>query len=150
MKRYVVGFLFDSVKGRVLLIEKKRPEWQLGKLNGIGGGINEHENEFDAMSREFQEEAGLLIYPQDWKQFHILKDELVEVYFFYYIGVNAEIHSCKSRTDEELKIIDVYNLHYENTIPNLKWLIPMCLDEQHIFSESKSNITVTQVKQDNR
>jgi hypothetical protein len=35
---YVVGFAFDT-DGRVALIRKNRPEWQAGRLNGIGGHV---------------------------------------------------------------------------------------------------------------
>ncbi len=44
MKLYVVGFMFTEDEKQVVLIEKKRPEWQAGKLNGVGGkiGINSH------------------------------------------------------------------------------------------------------------
>ena len=36
---YVVGFAFDKKRENVALIQKNRPPWQKGKLNGIGGHI---------------------------------------------------------------------------------------------------------------
>ena len=39
MQKYSLGFVFDLPVEKVLLIEKQRPEWQKGKLNGIGGKI---------------------------------------------------------------------------------------------------------------
>ena len=55
--RYVLGFVFSLDASRVLLIWKNRPEWQKGKLNGIGGKIEEGELPIDAMKREFSEET---------------------------------------------------------------------------------------------
>ena len=56
---YVLGFAFTKDLKQVALIRKKRPEWQAGKLNGIGGKVNINEVPLLAMVREFQEEACL-------------------------------------------------------------------------------------------
>ena len=39
MTRYVAGFLVSDDRYYVALIRKKRPAWQEGRLNGIGGHI---------------------------------------------------------------------------------------------------------------
>ena len=57
MKRYVLGFYFDG--DRVLLINKTKPEWQRGKLNGLGGTVESGEAPILGMVREFREESGL-------------------------------------------------------------------------------------------
>jgi hypothetical protein len=57
-RRYVVGFMFDFAFERVALIRKRKPIWQAGKLNGIGGKIEANETREEAMRREFIEEAG--------------------------------------------------------------------------------------------
>lgn len=54
---YVVGFLFEADLQRVLLRLKARPAWQRGKLNGIGGKVEEGETPLYAMRREGREEA---------------------------------------------------------------------------------------------
>ena len=59
--KYVVGYCFDPYFEHVVLIEKARPEWQAGKLNGVGGKIEPKETPRRAMVREFQEEAGVYI-----------------------------------------------------------------------------------------
>lgn len=38
---YVCGFLFDRSFENVLLIRKNRPEKQKGRLNGVGGKVEE-------------------------------------------------------------------------------------------------------------
>jgi len=57
--RYVVGFAFDGLKDRVILIAKDHPDWQKGKWNGIGGHIEEGETPLQAMEREGREEAAI-------------------------------------------------------------------------------------------
>lgn len=37
MQHYVVGFQFARRGNLVTLIRKNHPEWQAGKLNGVGG-----------------------------------------------------------------------------------------------------------------
>ena len=54
--QYEVGFEFTASNDLVLLIRKNRPEWQKGKLNGIGGHIKVGETPLEAMRREFEEE----------------------------------------------------------------------------------------------
>src|SRR5436309_3669493 len=65
MQGYVCGFLFSPDRRRVLLIRKRRPAWQAGRLNGVGGKIEPGEGPGQAMRREFREEAGLDV--ADWQ-----------------------------------------------------------------------------------
>ena len=61
--QYVVIFpkVVNSQPGeKVLLVEKDRPAWQSGKLNLVGGKIEEGETPEQAALRELKEEAGLL------------------------------------------------------------------------------------------
>lgn len=58
--RYVLGFTFSPTFSHVLLLWKNRPAWQAGKLNGIGGKIEEGETAEEAMAREFTEETGIV------------------------------------------------------------------------------------------
>jgi len=50
----VVGFCFTLNQQLVVLILKNKPEWQRGKLNGVGGKIkiDTDESPLDAMVRE--------------------------------------------------------------------------------------------------
>ena len=43
MTHYTVGFAFSLDRQFVALIRKMRPRWQQGKLNGIGGHMNDDE-----------------------------------------------------------------------------------------------------------
>src|SRR5262245_6680033 len=59
MQSYVVSFLFDQRCERVLLMMKRRPAWQAGKRNGVGGKVEPGESVHDAMHREGLEEIGV-------------------------------------------------------------------------------------------
>jgi 8-oxo-dGTP diphosphatase len=133
----VAGFLFSPEKDKVVLIEKNHPEWQKGRLNGIGGHVKKEENLTEAMIREFKEEAGVEI--KDWKAFAImhgdrkrvpeLKSSIYfwEVSFFYAIG---PLDKVRSMTDEQIVIVDLESLYKFKLIWNLHWLIPLALDER--------------------
>lgn len=67
---YVLGFAFTPSKGGVLLIRRARPTWQAGKLNGVGGKIEETDWCIeDAMTREFLEETGITTQESQWQLF---------------------------------------------------------------------------------
>ena len=124
-ERYVVGLLFDENRNYVTLIRKTHHEWQKGSLNGPGGHIEEMETPEEAMIREFKEETGLE---------ETLWDEVVTLYnysqywevtFFRAFG---DVTKVTSMTDEEVQIHSAGSLP-SNVIPNLRWIIPLALDE---------------------
>ncbi len=128
--QYVVGFHFDSRREFVTLIEKKRPAWQEGKLNGPGGKVEPGESPHQAISREFSEEAGATIPPEAWRWFASLKTKDGSVVHFLAATRNANV---RTMTDER---VSVYNLGIVSDpghalIPNLRWLIPMALDDSN-------------------
>jgi 8-oxo-dGTP diphosphatase len=131
MQLYVCGFLFSPDRSRVLLIRKNRPAWQAGKLNGVGGKIEAGESPLDAMIREFREEAQLRI--ESWQEILVLsghedagKKSDWQGHFFRAFG---SIDEAVAVTDEALEIHPVNSLP-RDTIPNLRWIIPMLLDDE--------------------
>jgi len=128
MEDMVVGFLFSEDKSHVALIRKLRPEWQRMKLNGIGGHIEKDETPEQAMRREFREEAGVDIPENEWKYDAVLtgKNSNWRVHFFHAFG---DLSKLSSQTDEEITTTESYFLVDPYLIGNIKWLIPMCLDE---------------------
>jgi len=124
MQEYACGFLFSIDRQRVLLIRKRRPAWQAGKLNGVGGKLEAGESPLDAMIREFREEANLSI--NHWLHILTLTGADWRGHFFRAFG---EIDEAKSVTDEQLEIHRVDSLP-RDTIPNLHWMIPLMLDEE--------------------
>jgi 8-oxo-dGTP diphosphatase len=116
--RAVIGFLFDG-NGNVLMIKKNHPEWQRGRLNGIGGKIERGETPLQAMVREFREEAGAMV--TSWREFAVMSGDSYKLNLFT-AREKVKLHPT---TDEgTISWYPVNNLP-PNTLPNMRFLIPM-------------------------
>lgn len=133
MKEYTVGFLFDKPGLAVLLLRKTRPEWQAGKLNGVGGKLEPGESPLDCMVREGAEEAGLD--GVEWTEFCTISSARVydpeyqdgwRVHFFYCFDTVA-FRLAGPLTDEPIERWPTDTIYNAPVIPNLRWLIPMAL-----------------------
>jgi len=130
----VVGFLFNPEMDKVVLIEKNRPDWQKGFMNGVGGKTEESDQDiYFTMKREFSEEAGLDI--NDWNNFCSIYGRTWKCYFFF--SVSDKYNEVKTKTDEPVKIVNVKDLYDLPVIDNLRWLIPMCKDRAHKYCEAE-------------
>ena len=109
MIKYVVGIIFDDTHENTLLIRKQRPIWQLGKLNGVGGKIEENETSYEAMVRECEEECGLVLY--NWQLFDNYSDNNHFSVDFFTIKTSG-IHRAVSRTDEQVGVFNINTLNY--------------------------------------
>lgn len=146
-KKYVLGFAFDRAKEILVLIEKQKPEWQKGLLNGVGGKVEpEDESILHAMVREFKEETGVDTKEQindkkyGWHHFAtmIFKDDIMgggaEVYCFRLFSNN--IYKCETKETEQIKFINLRDKDGSlKMIKNLKVLIPMAMDEDFTYCE---------------
>lgn len=123
MKQYCLGFYF--AQNCVLLINKLGPEWQAGKVNGIGGSLEAGETGVCAMVREFKEETGHETQGFHWKRVCTMVFESVEIFVFAAFGDRLFV---PVQTDEK---VDWYPLKQlpDNIIPNLRWLVPVCLEK---------------------
>ena len=133
MQTYACGFFFSPDRTRVLLIRKRRPAWQAGELNGVGGKIEPGESPLDAMRREFREEAAAEV--ADWQEVLVLRgaDDAGsgrgwEGHFFRAFGDLASVHAL---TDEALEVHPAHAVP-RDTIPNLRWMIPLMLDVEAV------------------
>lgn len=128
-QEYVVGFMFSDTGKSIALIEKNRPEWQKGLLNGIGGKVENNEFPIFAMTREFKEETGYETKPSDWINFVILNDDTYVVHFYYTKNIHV-LSKLETKTDEKVSTmyLDYVLNRSKNVIPNLKWLLPLALD----------------------
>lgn len=128
MTTYVAGFRVDS-DGFTLLIEKLKPAWQAGKLNGIGGKIEPGEVAVGAMVREFEEETGIATEPSEWTMTVIITGKDFRVYFFMSRGSIGEWRQMEA---EQIRVAHTLELPV-NVISNLRWLIPLSLDNSVAF-----------------
>lgn len=125
---YVVGFYFAS-GSTVLAIRKRRPAWQRGQLNGIGGHVEADENFDMAMEREFLEETGVYVRVDRWTHFCTLHGPArVDVDDFegrFYFAETRKGDACaRTVTDEQVLWVSVDRL-IEEGVPDLRWLLPM-------------------------
>ena len=116
--------MFDTECKAVALVEKKHPKWQAGKLNAIGGHIEEGETPLRAMIREFREETGHTSDEYNWVYVCQLQGDDYIVDFYTSIG---PIRDLKTTTDEQIIVFGIDCITDENAIPNLTYLIPMAL-----------------------
>jgi 8-oxo-dGTP diphosphatase len=133
MQHFVNGFMFSPNRQRVTLIEKRQPAWQAGRMNGIGGKVEPGETPLDAMVREFEEEAGVRTLPDDWHHFVTLSGSDFVIYFYRAFSDNID----NVRT-VEAEIVSIHSIDAlpDTVLHNLRWLIPMALDEKLDFREA--------------
>jgi len=126
-KKQVLGFLMNEDK--VVLIRKRKGTWQEGRLNGIGGTVEEGETFHEAMVREFEEEAG--IRKPVWSevgQINLLdsdseEKDLIVTIFFAYASVD-DLHEVKTMTDEKVDIYDLQDVFKaDDVLFNVKYML---------------------------
>lgn len=128
MIKYVLGFAFSKDEEFILLMIKNRPTWQAGKLNGIGGKIEDGETEQQAMVREFKEETGVATTIEQWNWFAELKFENAIIHCFK--THLEDIHEAKTLTDERLEVHPVTKrILMTSAVQNVPWLILAALYE---------------------
>jgi 8-oxo-dGTP diphosphatase len=132
MQCFVNGFMFSVDKKRVALIEKRQPAWQAGHHNGIGGKTEPGESSIDAMVREFAEETGVLTQPDSWRHFVTLSGD--DFVIDFYCCISPKIDAVRTIEAEETSIHPVDMLP-DTVLHNLRWLIPMALDEKLDFNQ---------------
>ncbi len=126
MKRYVVGFMFDSKMESVVMVKKNRPAWQAGLHNGIGGKIEDGETPVDAMVREFSEEAGVESAAGMWAHVLTLRFPYAEVEFF--ACQNDEIfRTVKTCTDEEVVQMPIGRIEGKCVVENIPAAIELSM-----------------------
>jgi 8-oxo-dGTP diphosphatase len=118
--------VFDESLNEVLLIHKKRPASQAGKVNGLGGKLEAGEDAAACIEREVREEAGLSIAASAWTRAGTMRapDWSVELFAAVYRGDRADATTME---DQEVEWCRVDALPH-NAMSNLSWLIPMMRD----------------------
>lgn len=116
MQKYVAGLAFNESRKQVAMVLKNRPGWQAGQFNGIGGKVEEGEDFLDAMVREFDEETGVRIAPEQWTHIGSIHGPDFEVRF--YRAVTNAVLQCRTTTDEEIQLLPVSMLQDYPLVPN--------------------------------
>lgn len=127
MKKYTVGFIFNKDLSKVLLIHKTKPEWQAGRINGIGGKVEDGEEYVDCMVREAEEETGIKSKSKDWVSTGVIegKDAVIATFGYQYEG---ELFDAFVYEKEKIEWFSVQEIP-DNVIMNLNWLIPLTIEK---------------------
>jgi 8-oxo-dGTP pyrophosphatase MutT (NUDIX family) len=88
------------------------------------------------MRREFKEETGVEI--EDWREFLQLSGSSFCVHMFVAFSLHA--YTVKSMEKEKVKVYKVKRLNFNKTIENLRWIIPLALDKDSLYSIAREMI----------
>jgi 8-oxo-dGTP pyrophosphatase MutT (NUDIX family) len=122
---YVLCFMFNDDFSKVAMIRKKKPEWQAGLLNGIGGKVEPEEYPRIAMLREFEEETGYALDNNFLKHFCEMGGTDWKVHCY---ATRGHLEHLKTMESEPIEIIEVAGLWNERVIENIPWLVHMAID----------------------
>jgi 8-oxo-dGTP diphosphatase len=126
MKLYTVSFIFTPDFSQVLLVHKLAPEWQIGKLNGVGGKIEEGETPLACIVREVKEETNLDTDSSSWIHVGAMSGTSWHLELFTYI-YEGSTRDAITAGKEKIEWFSVDDLP-DSVIFNLKWLIPLCIE----------------------
>lgn len=141
MSIYVVGFAFDHPGEHGLFVEKTHPSWQRGRMNGLGGKVDSGERPNDAMARKFREETrGTLVgsaayRPDGWRHVASLVGDdwqsLVYTTRLNFMDISA-LNGTFNDEHERLVALALGELPYRRTLPNVLYLVPLCVYERTV------------------
>jgi 8-oxo-dGTP pyrophosphatase MutT (NUDIX family) len=100
--KYVLVFLFGIDLKTILLIRKCRPDWQSGKLNGLGGHIDGEESAKVAAIREVREECNVDLREYELENVELVKGEKYEIHVF---AARANLSQWRTMTDETAECV---------------------------------------------
>lgn len=128
----VCGFMaVDAVDGvdglAVALVRKAKPAWQAGRLNGVGGKVEPGERPVAAMVREFVEETGVQTRAAEWGHRVTLGFDGGRIHFF--AARRPAAFPLTGLPGEPVAWVPVDLLGAAPVLPNLRWLVPLCLDD---------------------
>lgn len=138
-KHYVLAFMFSLDRKRVALIEKNRPEWQAGKINGIGGKVEQAEWAQDALAREFKEETGVETHGNHWEYFAqmIFENDILggKACVHCFSMFSELIDEVKTTEDEKVSVYWLEGIDKWPLMENVPTLLAIALNERLSFTE---------------
>jgi len=144
MLEMTCGLVFNKDKTEIAMIRKKRPIWQVDKLNGVGGKLEGGETADQCMAREAFEEMGI----EDAKWFLLAKLDGDDFAVYFYAAFGVDFDPLQAKTDEEIEFVNISGIFdtetttYHEIMPNIKTMIGLALDKSSGFKTSDQWIFV--------
>lgn len=133
IQKYVCGFMFNEARTRCVLIEKLKPAVQAGRLNGVGGKVEEKDiTNMEAMIREFEEETGVTTDVWLWDSFATGYNSELQVVFYRAFN-DVAFAAANTMEKEQVKRRNILPPP-DRCMDNLQWLIPLALCEERLAS----------------
>ena len=137
MIEYVNGYMVNSLDLRTglgVFLQKKKPAWQYGAWNGVGGKIEPGETPEEAMCREFFEEADVQTRPDEWELAVVLQGDDFIVYNFRSVQSLEKMQECRTKTAEPIVIRSCISMLTDAPVlANMLWSLPMILSQDIVF-----------------
>jgi 8-oxo-dGTP diphosphatase len=121
---FVLALLYSTDHRQVVLMRRTRPAWQAGRVNALGGRVMAGESAATAARREVREECGVDV--AEWREVLVWED--AEYVMHVVRAVSDKARDARTQEDQEVFLADV-NALPANVIDNLRWLVPLALDE---------------------
>lgn len=136
MRKMVLGVALSTDKSEVVVIRKLKPAFMAGKLNVIGGKVEEGEELIDAMVREFSEAAGIETEPSEWTEMGNISGS--DFYVGLYHRSNDDVFSLEPHgrivdDGEVVSLRRVSSIPNQNPMGNLMEIIQAAIDNREIF-----------------
>ncbi len=120
---YVLALLFTADGREVVLVRKTRPAWQAGRVNALGGKLQDGEDLLLGARREVREESGVDV--DGWEEFLVWDDP--EYRLRAVRAFDDAARQARTAEDQDVFLARVDRLP-PNVIDNLRWIIPLALD----------------------
>ncbi len=101
MRKLNVIIVYNKNKSKILMCKRKKEPYK-GKLNLVGGKVEENENEIEAAYRELKEETGIT--KEDIKLIHLMN--------FQYVTTDMELEVYFGNLNKEKELIEEVNKLY--------------------------------------
>lgn len=143
LKKYTLGVAFDH-DSNIVLIKKNKPEWQAGMLNFVGGKVERGEKPQDCMAREFREETGVEIPPEQWRYVGTMKRNK-DFIVYIYTTVHPNVANVRTTTDEEIFKISTEQFEISSkirssSISNIRTIYEFIRSDDFINQGSELNV----------
>lgn len=129
-RAYVLVLLLDERCEQILMIRKRRPAWQAGHLNAVGGKIEPGETPLEAAVREVVEETRIELDAASCEPLCSLEGDdpdssfHIEVFRALVATSELDVAAADPPTDEQLELHSTSALP-DSALDNLSWLVPL-------------------------